>query len=101
MINKENTMENLYDWLFHYNPYTKVWNAFRRDESSQYFNGELENVLSSKNYNTLIDIIHKTGGDPKKILWKIYMTGYFTITLILKFGMLSEEMRVVSTLMEN
>jgi hypothetical protein len=65
--NKENTMENLYDWLFHYNPYTKVWNAFRRDDSSQYFNGELENVLSSKNYNTLIDIIHKTGGDAKKI----------------------------------
>lgn len=60
-------MENLYDWLFHYNPYNKVWNAFRRDESSQYFNGELENVLSSKNYNTLIDIIHKTDGDAKKI----------------------------------
>jgi hypothetical protein len=67
MINKENTMENLYDWLFHYNPFTKTWNAFKRDDLKKYFNGESENTLSSKNYNTLVEIIHKSGGDDKKI----------------------------------
>lgn len=63
MINKD----NLYDWLFHYNHYTNMWNAFKRDDLNKYFNGELESALSSKKHSTLVDIIEKTGGDETKI----------------------------------
>lgn len=38
--------KELYNWLFHYNPYTKLWNAFPRDEEAKYFNGESENMVS-------------------------------------------------------
>lgn len=57
----------LYDWLFHYNHYTKIWTAFKREDINKYFNGELENALSSKKHNTLVDIIIKTDGDENKI----------------------------------
>lgn len=57
----------LYDWLFHYNHYTKIWTAFKREDINKYFNGELEDALSSKKHNTLVDIIIKTGGDENKI----------------------------------
>lgn len=32
-------MENLYDFYFHYNIYTKEWNAFLRSESNLYMSG--------------------------------------------------------------
>jgi hypothetical protein len=67
MINKD----NLYDWLFHYNHYTNMWNAFKRDDLNKYFNGELENILTSKKHSTLVEIIEKTKGDKtalKKLL---------------------------------
>ena len=60
-------MEELQDWLFHYSPYQKAWHAFKREDSTKYFNGELPDVLTSKNHSTLVDIITKTGGNPKKI----------------------------------
>jgi hypothetical protein len=62
-----NNMEELHNWLFHYNPYQKHWVAFKREESSSYFNGELKDVLVSKKHSTLVDIIVKTDGDSKKI----------------------------------
>lgn len=62
-----NNMEELHNWLFHYNPYTKLWGAFRREEASDYFNGKLQNCLVSKKHSTLVDIVTKTGGDVKKI----------------------------------
>ena len=63
MTNKD----ELYDWLFHYNHYTKLWSVIRRDDISKYFNGELQNILSSKSHSTLVDIIQKTSGDEKEI----------------------------------
>lgn len=60
-------MEELHNWLFHYNPYTKNWAVFRREDSSDYFNGKLKNVLVSKKQSTLVDIIVKTGGEESKI----------------------------------
>lgn len=59
--------DELYDWLFHYNHYIKLWSVFKREDISKYFNGELQNVLTSKSQKTLVEIIKKTGGDPKKI----------------------------------
>lgn len=64
MINKDN---ELHDWLFHYNPYVKHWAAFKREDSSDYFNGKLEKVLISKKQNILVEIILKSEGDPIKI----------------------------------
>jgi hypothetical protein len=62
MINNE-----LYDWLFHYNHHIKSWAAFKREDITKYFNGELQNVLTSKKHSTLADIIERTGGDEAKI----------------------------------
>jgi hypothetical protein len=36
---KEN---DLYNWLFHYNHHTKLWNAFHRDDHAAYWNGTLQ-----------------------------------------------------------
>jgi hypothetical protein len=61
------TNSELYDWLFHYNHYMKSWAVFKREDIAKYFNGELKNVLTSKKHSTLVEIIKKTKGDPKKI----------------------------------
>ena len=63
MTNKD----ELYDWLFHYNHYVKSWTAFKREDINKYFNGELQNTLTSKKHSTLVDIIEKTGGNETKI----------------------------------
>lgn len=60
-------MTELHDWLFHYNPYKKIWAAIKRDDVAKYFNGELENILTSKKQSTLVDIILKTDGEENKI----------------------------------
>ncbi len=48
----------LYDYLFHHNSYTKLWYVFKREDSSKYFNGELKDVLKSKDINLLIKEIN-------------------------------------------
>jgi hypothetical protein len=58
--------KTLYDWLFHYNPFTHKWNAFRREDYSAYFNGE-KKPISSKDLDTLVELIGRTDGDDKKI----------------------------------
>lgn len=63
MTNKD----ELYNWLFHYNPYVKSWVAFKREDINKYFNGELQNVLTSKKQITLVEIIEKTNGDEAEI----------------------------------
>lgn len=57
-------MENLYDYLLHFNSYTGYWNAFKREDSVDYFNGKLENqtekeLIKSKNVNDIIKWISK------------------------------------------
>ena len=34
------TEENLYDFVFHYNPYEKVWHAIPRESQHLYWNGK-------------------------------------------------------------
>lgn len=60
-------MEELQSWLFHYNPYEKIWSAFKREHSSDYFNGIYDNALRSKNHRTLEELIITYKGDIKKI----------------------------------
>lgn len=53
-------MNILYDYLFHYNPYKRLWYAFKRDEASKYFNGELKNTMKHPELDELIiNIIEK------------------------------------------
>lgn len=60
-------MDALYDWLFHYNPHTKSWAAFKREYMQDYFNGDHENVIKSKTQKTLEELISSNDGDIKKI----------------------------------
>lgn len=53
--------DKLYDYFFHYNIYTKEWNAVRRDQSIHYLNGTLKKgeVLKHKDKDVLIKLITK------------------------------------------
>lgn len=52
-------MDALYNYLFHFNPYTELWSAFNRDHIAEYFNGDMKHVTSSKDKDELISIIRK------------------------------------------
>lgn len=47
-------VQQLYNWLFHYNPYRQEWNAFQREEASQYFNGTAKNVVSDQSHTACV-----------------------------------------------
>ena len=53
----KNNMDKLYDYLFHYNPYEKLWYAFKRDESHKYFNGDKKGVMKDPEIEELITSI--------------------------------------------
>jgi hypothetical protein len=58
----------LYNWIFHFNAYTGLWNAIPRDYYKEYWNdSSCQHVISSKSIDTLQEIIYKTGGDKNKI----------------------------------
>jgi len=62
--------ENLYGWVFVYNPYTELWNAARREDYSLLFSAiskKSDKVLRSREVNTLIELINKTEGKATKI----------------------------------
>lgn len=60
-------MEELHNWLFHYNPYTKTWAAFRREDLNAHFNGDTSKDLIAEKHVTLVEILVLTQGDAKKI----------------------------------
>jgi len=65
---KYNIMENLYDWLFHYNFYKEEWSAFKRDDIYVYFSGgDSDKILKSKNQKDLIDFIIDSKGNVNKM----------------------------------
>ena len=45
---------NLYDYMFWFNPYEKLWFAFKREDYIRFFNGELKDVMSHENIEALI-----------------------------------------------
>jgi len=56
------------DWLFHYNPYSKIWSAFERQDLVPYFNGlNCKTLIQSSKHSTLVDIINKGEGKLAKI----------------------------------
>jgi hypothetical protein len=64
-------MTVLHNYVFHYNQYTNLWNAIPRDLYNQYWsNRKLKQVLSSKNLDTLLELINRISID-KDFLSKI------------------------------
>jgi hypothetical protein len=54
--------EELYEYVFHFNPYNELWSAIPRDSYQEYFNNhEIDGILKSKEYTTLIALILKGG----------------------------------------
>lgn len=54
-------MDKLYDYLFHYNPYEKIWYGFKRDDSHKYFNGSKKGIMKAAEIEDLItEILVKT-----------------------------------------
>lgn len=53
--------DKLYDYYFHFNIYTKKWNAVKRTQANQYLNGTLQktDVLEHENMNKLISKLPK------------------------------------------
>jgi hypothetical protein len=53
-----------YNWVFHFNPYTNQWAAIPRDLYNQYWDDyELEGIIRSSKFSTLLEIIQKTEGE--------------------------------------
>jgi hypothetical protein len=62
------TEENLYDYVFHYNPYDKVWSAIPRESQHSYWNGNpSEDVIKSSKIETLVELITKGRNFVQKI----------------------------------
>lgn len=58
----------MYEWFFHYNPNTMLWNAVPRSAIGEYFNNyNHPDILRAKHLNILLDMIHRTEGDAKLI----------------------------------
>ena len=53
-------MENLYGYVFWYNPYTKLWYAIPTLTYAEFFAGnkDAKGVMSSDKIETLITVIH-------------------------------------------
>jgi hypothetical protein len=55
--------ECFYNWVFHYNPYTKEWAAIPRESYNKYWSDyNTEGVIRSSQFTTLFEIIQKTEG---------------------------------------
>jgi len=53
-------MSKLYDYVFHYNHFTELWNAIPRQVYTKYWNNDdVEGVLKSREIMTLMEIITK------------------------------------------
>ena len=62
------TNDYLYDWIFHFNIYTKLWNAVPRETYNEYLNNhEAEGIIRSSSFGTLLSLLHLTKGDIGKI----------------------------------
>ena len=64
--------ECLYDWFFHYCPYTDEWRAFHREHYNLYWNSstECESLIKSKKIVDLEILIVAFDGDYTKFKFK-------------------------------
>jgi hypothetical protein len=54
------TKDNLYGWVFTYNPITGNWRACTREDYLDFFSIPEKNFIRSKDLNTLQEIIMKS-----------------------------------------
>ncbi len=55
----EHSLNHLYDWLFHYNPYEEMWYATPKEDYMKFFgNGDKSTSLKSSEIKTLIHLIY-------------------------------------------
>ena len=57
MSNVKKNKESLNNWLYHYNPYNKTWNAFKREDLQGYFSGSKKvqsKIITSKKISVVI-----------------------------------------------
>jgi hypothetical protein len=53
-------MEELFNYVFHYNPHSQVWSAIPRDEYVNYWNGVLSStVIKSKELSVLMELLSR------------------------------------------
>lgn len=65
---KESEYEYMHDWVFHFNPYTSLWNAIPRNLYNDYWsNYDIKGILRSKNINTLLELLQKFKGNAQLI----------------------------------
>jgi hypothetical protein len=54
----------LYDYVFHFNPYEQLWYAFKRDQANDYWNDrdakKNEKFLKAKDIKVLLGYIKET-----------------------------------------
>lgn len=58
----------MYNWIFHYNPFSEIWVAIHRDNYMEYWdNQDCNRCLKSKNISDLKELLYKTKGSPEEI----------------------------------
>ena len=63
-----NSLDNLHNFIFHYNSLTKNWESVLRDNYNLLFSDNSNKlVLKSKSFDTLRELIIRTNGDQNKI----------------------------------
>ena len=56
-------MEHLHNWVFNFNPYSKLWAAIPREMYNNYWNNaNAEGIIKSSSFPTLLEIVNKTEG---------------------------------------
>lgn len=61
-------MKKLQGWIFTYNSYTEKWMAAKRENYTKLFSDmSSSDVLKSSSFNTLQELIIRTGGDQTKL----------------------------------
>ena len=56
--------------MFHYNPWTEMWNAFPREYHNDYFNDPYDPkmvVIRSSKIDTLVDLLYRIDGNPERL----------------------------------
>ena len=67
-LDKQPKQHCLYNWVFHFNAHTQLWNAIPRDLQTEYWSdSSLSGVLKSKHLNTLLDLLQRFDGDAEAI----------------------------------
>lgn len=59
-MNTQLEMEQLYGYVFWYNPYTQIWYAIPTEKYTEFFAGNkgAQGVMSSDKIETLVTVIH-------------------------------------------